>query len=434
MKMRKINFGLEKKLSGYLYILLILILAVPDLPAQPVRRLHRATIQPSLIRLQPGERQQFRILMKQRLDPVMAAKDVRWAVNDIPGGNTEFGTIDSDGVYRAPAVAPKPHEVHICAKVNNAVNHFLWATVLIGEPAAAYKLARSWGEPVNKLVHLKAPHGITFDKAGNLIVMDAGSNRVVRYRTDGTFLGEIGSGKGDSEEHHMVGGYFLKPRMAAVAADGRIFVCDEKNDDPRIQVFNSEGKFLWVFGEKGNGPGMILRAHGMGFSPRQHLFVADVDNFRINVYDDSGKFLYSWGKDGTDPGELNPPHGISVDRNGDVFVGGFYGPTQKFTSRGKFLCSFAPGVPPDRLLFQTIGGDHWGNVYVSVQGTHGKGAEVKPPFVRLLKYNNNGDFVAAVSVSRATDHLSQAIADKNGTVYALFSGKTEVGVHVFVEQ
>ena len=189
-----------------------------------------------------------------------------------------------------------------------------------------------------------------------------------------------------------------------------------------------------MFGEKGNGPGMVLRAHGMGFGPHQHLFVDDVDNFRISVYEDSGKFLYSWGKDGTYPGELNPPHGLFVDRNGDVFVGGFYGPTQKFTSHGKFLFAFAPGVPPDRLLFQTIGGDYWGNVYVSVQGTSGKGVEVKPPFVRLLKYNNNGDFIAALSVPSPDQHLSQAIADKDGAVYALFSGKTKVGVHVFAEE
>jgi hypothetical protein len=42
-------------------------------------------------------------------------KQVSWSVNNIPGGNAGIGTINSNGLYRAPAVAPNPPTVRITA-------------------------------------------------------------------------------------------------------------------------------------------------------------------------------------------------------------------------------------------------------------------------------------------------------------------------------
>ena len=66
----------------------------------------RACIRPTLIRLAPGDSQAFRVVMApRRLRSAMLAERVRWAVDDVPGGNARLGTIDSEGVYRAPASA-----------------------------------------------------------------------------------------------------------------------------------------------------------------------------------------------------------------------------------------------------------------------------------------------------------------------------------------
>lgn len=56
-------------------------------------------------------------------------KDVTWSVNDIPGGNTTFGTISDAGLYEAPAAVPTPPAVTV--KATSVVNHGKSATATI---------------------------------------------------------------------------------------------------------------------------------------------------------------------------------------------------------------------------------------------------------------------------------------------------------------
>jgi len=428
--MKENCFAPAKISFRYFWIALALALSTPPLMAQPGLTIGRARILPSIVKLALGQQQQFKILQAHRLISTTVMKGVRWSVNDIPGGNAEIGTIDSNGIYHAPEKAPKPHEIHICAVANGAANRYLWATVIIGNAAPTYKMVRDWGEQKGKLVHLKAPHGIAIDANGNLIIADEGNSHVLRYSPDGKFLGEIGLGPGDSEERQMPGGYFKSPRAAAVDAQGNIFVSDE-GTGPRIQAFTPDDKFLYMFGLKGNRPGMLLRPHGMQFDTEQRLFVDDVDNFRISVYDHSGKFLYCWGKDGLYPGDLNPPHGLALDRNNDVFVDSYYGPAQKFTADGKFLLAFAyPDPPAGGIIYHTLNGDRWGNIYLPVLTLK----DDPKNYVSILKYNDNGDFVTTLRLSTPDRHVKWVAVAKDGTVYALYQGKTEVGVQVFVEQ
>ncbi len=414
----------------YFWIVLALALWAAPLRAQQGVTIGQARILPSVVKLEPGQQQHFKVLMPHWLISTTVMKDVKWSVNDIPGGNAEIGTIDSNGNYRAPENAPKPHEIHICAVANGAANRYLWATVIIGHANPTYKMVRDWGEKKGHLVHLKSPHGITLDNDGNLIIADEGSNRVLRYTPDGKFLGEIGRGPGDSERRQMPGGYFKAPRASAVDAEGNIFVSDEGTGE-RIEAFNPQGKFLFRFGLKGNSPGMLLRPHGMQFDSEGRLFVDDVDNFRISVYTHSGKFLYSWGHGGLNPGGLNPPHGLFLDRNDDVFVDSFYGPAQKFTAQGDFLRAFAYANPPDGpIIFHTLNGDQWGDIYITALPLKRNPKH----YVTILKYNDNGDFVTTLSTSTPDRNVTWVAVAKDGTVYALYHGKTEVGVQVFKEQ
>src|SRR5262245_12670746 len=253
----------------------------------------RATVRPSVARLAAGSQQQFYVSsMAARLEAAVIVHNVKWSVNDVIGGNSEFGTIDSSGLYRAPAKTPTPSEIRVGAQVEGVGNRFVWATVILGGQNPTYRLVRSWGEPLDKLERLRSPHSVTVAANGEVIVTDEGSHRVIRYSAEGKFLGYVGYGSGREP------GQFTKPRHAAVDREGRIWVSDEKSDRPRLQVFSPEGEFSRILAEKGTGPGMLLRAHGMQFDRQHRLFVVDVDNARVNVYDSSGKFLFDWGKDG----------------------------------------------------------------------------------------------------------------------------------------
>ncbi|MHC4148862.1 MAG: NHL repeat-containing protein [Planctomycetota bacterium] len=402
-----------KRTHFALFSLVVLIscsvFAVAD-TTEPDRDYRRAIIRPSLVRLKPGRQQKFKVVMSAPyLRPAYLAKKVKWSVNDIPGGNKKLGTIDSAGLYTAPAKAPKPHEIHICAEVKGANNRYLWATVLIGNPDPPYKLIRTWSEPKESPTYLDDPHGIGLDKYGNLLIADQGASRIMRFTPKGKFLGDIGLRSGNEP------GHFNEPRVVITDARGRIWVSDSKPDGPILQSFTPEGKFIRIFAHKGVLPGQLLRAHGMGFDGKQRLFVVDVDNFRVNVYSDRGEFLYNWGKPGLQLGEFNAPHGLMVDPSDDVFVSNYFGPTQKFDPNGNLLFAFAYADPPDGPIgFHSISGDRWGNVYVTVR----RG---------IVKYNNNGDYITAWRTDMDPSWI--AVADDD-TIYCLFKS----GVQVFAPQ
>ncbi|MHC4482772.1 MAG: NHL repeat-containing protein [Planctomycetota bacterium] len=391
---------------------------------EPDRDFRRATIKPSMVRLEPGRQQKFKIIMSPRyLQPAYLAENVKWAVNGIPGGNKKVGIIDAAGLYTAPARTPKPHEIHICAEVEGAGNRQLFATVLMANPDPPYRLIRTWPEPADSPTYFEKPHGIGFDKDGNILIADQDNSRVMRFTPEGKYLGDIGPGSGSKP------GTFTEPRVVLTDTEGRIWVSDSKADEPRIQVFTPDGTFIRWFAHKGILPGQLLRAHGMDFDSQQRLFVVDVDNFCVNVYSHSGEFLYSWGQPGLKIGTFNAPHGLVVDPSDDVFVSSFYGPTQKFDPNGNLLFAFAYADPPDGPVgCHSIAGDRWGNVYMTAQATR-QGKKV-----HIAKYNNNGDYITAWSLAEPDQQAIWFAVDDVGTVYVLFSGGDKMGVQVFEPQ
>ena len=406
--------------------------------AEAQSKYHRATIKPSLVNLQPGEEVRFKIVMvATRLMGADVPEKVIWAVNDIPGGNAELGTIDAQGLYHAPAAIPSPREIHICAEVPEAANRYLFGTVIMGDSPPEYKQIHYWSEPIEegtgKTAHLEDPHGIGLDRDGNLLIADQFGNKVLRYTAQGEYIGELGLGSGSKP------GEVTQPREVKADKDGNIFVSDSKGDRPRMQVFTHEGEFLRIFAEKGLHAGMILRCHGMDFDSQGRLFAVDVDNMRVNVYNkDTGEFLYDWGTEGVLPGQFNAPHGLFVDRSGDVFSTGYYGPTQKFNAEGDFVLAFGHGDPPDgAVYFHSVAGDKWGNAYLMVRTKEGYQGELvygARKELSIMKYNNNGDFITSWSFSAKEHHETSAAVDDAGRVYALFKGATEMGVETFIEE
>jgi len=400
---------------------------------EPDASLRRAIIKPSLVRLEPSGWQKFKIVMSPRhLKFATLAENVKWSVNGIPGGNEKLGTIDAEGLYRAPAGKAARREINISAHVPQATNRYLFATVLLGNADNLYKLVRTWYETTDNPKHLGKPHGLCLDEKGNLLIVDREKPQVMRFTAEGEFLANIG-------EDAAKPGSLSDGRAAVIDKQGRIWVCDQETDEPRLHVFSPTGELLHDFGHQGVLPGQVLRPHGLEFDSRGRLFVVDVDNFRVSVYEHSGRFLYDWGTPGLELGEFNAPHGITIDPSDDVFVSNYYGPTQKFDANGNLLCAFAYADPPDGPIgFHSISSDQWGNVYMTVRTGARYGGEYKVPanseIVHIVKYNNNGDYVTAWSLVDPEDGPSWIEVDNDGTVYCLFTTSDRVGVQVFKPQ
>jgi DNA-binding beta-propeller fold protein YncE len=167
------------------------------------------------------------------------------------------------------------------------------------------------------------PTNIAIGPTGDLYVSDGyGNARVHRFSPTGTLKrswGAPGTGPGQ----------FHIPHGIAVAADGRVFVCDREND--RIQIFDPDGQYLgeWtdtqrpthlVFDSRGRAyvselwwhPGQISRRHGK---------ITEARHGRVSVFDRDGRLLARWGTpEGIKPGSFVAPHGLAVDSSGDVYV------------------------------------------------------------------------------------------------------------------
>jgi DNA-binding beta-propeller fold protein YncE len=412
------------------FYLTILLIVAQLVNAQPNKEPGRASIHPSIVTLNRGEQQKFKVIkMATPLRPATLAKNVKWYVNEVKGGNKKIGTIDANGLYTAPDKLPSPREIHIVGKVEGVYNTQLFATVLIETEQPIYEMVHEFTEPVKTAKYFDNPHCVTLDKAGNLIIADYNGSRVLRFTPEGKYLGDLGSGEGNEP------GQIYKPRVVKCDDKGDIYVSDQKPFGDRIQVFSHEGILLRSFGEKGSGEGEILRGHGIDFDRDGLLYTIDVDAMRVNIYTKGGEFVKSWGKDGPYREDFNASHGLIVDPNDDVFISGYYGALQKFDKDGRFLKTAFESDPPDGSVYiHSIADDKWGNVYAMVRGSRGYGGEVEVTegkVVSMEKYNNNGDYVGALSLAVKAHAENWVYVDEKGYLYFIFRSKEKMGFEIF---
>ena len=152
------------------------------------------------------------------------------------------------------------------------------------------KVLKTWGQGM-----FVWPHGIRFDRDGNLWITDgraANGNGQMVYKlsSDGSkilmTLGTKGvSGDGPNE--------FNGVTDVAIAPNGDIFVSDG-HVNSRIVKFTQDGKFIKTWGKKGTGPGEFNLPHSLAFDSRGRLLVADRSNKRIQLFDQEGNFLEEW--------------------------------------------------------------------------------------------------------------------------------------------
>jgi len=156
-----------------------------------------------------------------------------------------------------------------------------------------------------------------------------GNSRVAKFSGDGKFQFEWGrKGTGPGE--------FDLPHSVAVDKNGLVYVADRSN--ARIQVFDSNGKFLkmWKSAELG-------RPWTLAVGPDNRLYVVDggdlkpapPDRGQVLKLDLDGNILSKWSRFGNYDGQIYWGHAISVGRDGAVYIGDVYHGmrVQKFVPR-----------------------------------------------------------------------------------------------------
>ncbi|MDP9169756.1 MAG: peptidyl-alpha-hydroxyglycine alpha-amidating lyase family protein [Acidobacteriota bacterium] len=220
------------------------------------------------------------------------------------------------------------------------------------------KYLRSWGKGM-----FGQPHGLRIDKDDNVFVTDNGDHQVMKFTKTGKLLLTLGvKGKAGTDDKT-----FNKPTDIAFAHNGDFYISDGYGNS-RVVKFSKEGKYLLAWGTPGSGPSQFHIPHSVAVDSKDTVYVSDRENNRIQIFDSNGKFLREWTHLGctqnmfitandemwiithrnnvenitydTLAGRImhvdlstgkilgameSPGHWITVDRNGDIFIGSLTG-------------------------------------------------------------------------------------------------------------
>jgi len=216
------------------------------------------------------------------------------------------------------------------------------------------KLRASDGALIGTFPTGQFPEGAAFDGA-NVWVVDAPGQIITKMNPQGKTIMTLGTrGKRGQNETS-----FYLPTDIGFAPNGELIVADGYGN-ARIVRFSKDGKYLGAFGSRGNAPGEFQLPHNVVVDAKGLIYVSDRDNQRIEVFDSQGKYLRQWEHVGglsslimtpdqqiwaggvlrdlegkaieSLPGEGadSNAHGGAIAPNGDVYIGLLNGTVKKF--------------------------------------------------------------------------------------------------------
>lgn len=159
----------------------------------------------------------------------------------------------------------------------------------------------------------KRPSGIAIDNERDLLyVTDTYDHHVRVFDVNTLKQKRVIGGRGKEE------GYFNFPSYLAVGPKGNLVVSDTQNG--RVQIFDTDGKFLLRFGEFGDAPGMFGRPKGVAVDSEGHIYVVDAAFNNVQIFNDEGRILMAFSGYGTGRGEIVLPAGIAIDKDDYIYV------------------------------------------------------------------------------------------------------------------
>jgi hypothetical protein len=186
----------------------------------------------------------------------------------------------------------------------------------------------------------KRAHSIDVDRFGFVWATDSGGNVVYKFSPDGKLLMTLGKKDvaGDNNSHDLFNG----PNDVAVAPNGDIFVSDGDRNS-RIVKFTKDGQFIKIIGGvTGTGPGQFGflpgvkpsegLVHAIAFDSKGRLITIESFNPRIQIFDQDGKFLEQWPKLG-----FMKACGLAIAPDDTIYVGDTDAGTITILKNGKVV-------------------------------------------------------------------------------------------------
>ena len=92
----------------------------------------------------------------------------------------------------------------------------------------------------------------------------------------------------------------------------------------RIQIFDPEGNFVSMFGERGTSIGTFANPRGIAVDSDGNIYVADTLLSAVQIFNKKGQLLLVVGNYGTRKGEFAYPADITISPDNYIFVSDSY--------------------------------------------------------------------------------------------------------------
>jgi DNA-binding beta-propeller fold protein YncE len=144
-------------------------------------------------------------------------------------------------------------------------------------------------------------HTVRIDRDDNIWAIDKGSDMVIRFNPAGQVVMVFGRRK-ESAEHETgpweevdpplphIDGLFRQPTDVAFDSTGNIYISDGYINS-RVAKYDRNGDWVKSWGEHGTAPGQFRLPHTIAIDRNNNVYVGDRSNRRIQVFDTEGRFL-----------------------------------------------------------------------------------------------------------------------------------------------
>ena len=88
----------------------------------------------------------------------------------------------------------------------------------------------------------------------------------------------------------------------------------------QVKKYSLQGELLSVIGCHSNINGQFNHSRGLAFNNNKLLYVVDDYNYRVQVFQQDDTFTFLFGSKGHNPGQFQDPIRIAVDHNNNVLV------------------------------------------------------------------------------------------------------------------